>query len=451
MGDGMRDDPIRDVVTRPAAVTESLASLASLAKVRIDEAALRAHDVRPAHVVDVVSSRGLEEGEPFPAIRFPEVAISLLHLDVKGFASALHAALKDSVAGYVMRLRQQGTTISTLQWNWAKTPADGSEGWNPDVRMHVASVSKLITGIAMTKLLNDRSISYDTPVHSYLPTYWAKGPNVGKITFRHLMTHTSGFNSGTSSSDYPFMKAQVAAGVTDADFGQYHYQNMNFGLCRILLPIINGDIPRDATFNILFIDNDTIWDFVTIQAYVDYVKQHLFGPAGVSGPTLDHPGPDALAYPFPVNAGGWNSGDLASMSGGAGWHMSVDDLLTVMGTFRRGGTIMSQQQAQTMLDNGFGIDVVQPTPIGTLYNKNGLWHNGGNTEQSLAYFLPRDMELVVLANSPVGSPAKFFRDVVTNIYLDNIKPIGIQPIVEVTERPHFVEVAEQEALNRHTP
>ena len=32
------------------------------------------------------------------------------------------------------------------------------------------------------------------------------------------------------------------------------------------------------------------------------------------------------------------------------------------------------------------------------------------------------MELVVLTNSPVGSPAKFFRDVVTNLYLANVKP-----------------------------
>jgi len=42
-------------------------------------------------------------------------------------------------------------------------------------------------------------------------------------------------------------------------------------------------------------------------------------------------------------------------------------------------------------------------------------------EQSLAYFLPQDMELVVLTNSPVSSPGKFFRDVVTNIYVANIK------------------------------
>ena len=32
------------------------------------------------------------------------------------------------------------------------------------------------------------------------------------------------------------------------------------------------------------------------------------------------------------------------------------------------------------------------------------------------------MELVVFANSPIGNPGQFFRDVVTNIYLDNIIP-----------------------------
>ena len=94
-----------------------------------------------------------------------------------------------------------------------------------------------------------------------------------------------------------------------------------------------------------------------------------------------------------------------------------------MGCFRRQGTIMSPAAAQTMLDAGFGIDLIESTNLGTLYNKNGLWQSGASqTEQSLAYFLPRDMELVVLANSPIGSPGQFFRDVVTNIYLDNIAP-----------------------------
>jgi CubicO group peptidase (beta-lactamase class C family) len=397
-------------------------ALAGIHNLMIKEAPLRAHVMRPPHVVGVISSTGLHEGTPCPEFKFLKAPSYLF--DVDGFGKALHVALKDSVAGYVMRLRQNGSTIYTLEWNWAKTPADGGEGWTPDVRMHMASCSKLITGIAMTKLLNDKKIPYDTPIIDYLPKYWGKGQNVNKITFRHLMTHTSGFNYNvkSSASDYEFMKSQVAVGVTH--LGQYWYQNMNFGLCRILITTINGNVSPDTNFNLPLIpnSNDHIWDYVAIQSYVQYVRDHVFKPAGVSGPSLDHPASDALAYTFPVSGNGWNSGNLSSMSGGAGWHMSVDDLLDIMGTFRRKGTIMSPTQAQTMLDDSFGIDVRMSTPLGMLYNKNGAWGDaGGHVEQSLTYFLPQNMELVVFTNSPVGSPGQFFRDVVTNLYLANIK------------------------------
>jgi len=153
----------------------------------------------------------------------------------------------------------------------------------------------------------------------------------------------------------------------------------------------------------------------------------VFGPAGVHDATLTHAPGDVLAYAYPAAGPGWNSGDLSSVSGGAGWHISASGLLDVMGTFRRKGTILPSDKAQTMIDAGFGIDVIQDTPLGKLYNKNGLWWDGTHFEQSLAYFLPDDMELVVLANSSIGKPTKenpegvFFRDLVTKIYLDSIK------------------------------
>jgi hypothetical protein len=248
------------------------------------------------------------------------------------------------------------------------------------------------------------------------------------------MTHRSGFRVTGSDTFYNIMKAQVTAGVTNANLGVYSYQNMNFSLCRILLPVMNGVIAASTTFPQPF--EDQFWDYVTITAYETYVAQNLFQPAGVSGPTLTHPAPDALAYSFPVG-GGWDSGDLTADCGGTSWHMSVDELLNVMGCFRREGTIMSQTAAQTMLDDGFGIDLIESTNLGTLYNKNGLWQSGAvQTEQSLAYFLPRDMELVVFANSPIGASSQFFRDVVTNIYLDNIVP-EISIGGWIASRPHL--------------
>ena len=147
------------------------------------------------------------------------------------------------------------------------------------------------------------------------------------------------------------------------------------------------------------------------------MKDTVFSPAGATGPTMNHPSTNALAYNFPVIGNGLDTGDLSTVIGGTGWHISCDEMLNVMGAFRRNGTIMTDSQAQTMLDKSFGIDVKMGTPAGTLYNKNGAWGGDGKAGQSLAYFLPEDMELVVLVNSPVDSPEQFFRNVVTDVLL----------------------------------
>src|SRR6266702_415792 len=105
-------------------------------------------------------------------------------------------------------------------------------------RLHLASVSTFLTAVGLVKLLKSKGISYAAKIINYLPSYWSKGPTVDTVTFRHLLTHTSGFSTGSSASDYAFMKGKVAAGV--GSIGGYDYENMNFGLCRILIPIING-------------------------------------------------------------------------------------------------------------------------------------------------------------------------------------------------------------------
>ncbi len=389
-----------------------------------DKVAAVAHIMEPRHTKGVISSRGFEEGTKIVPRKKP--ARVKLSFNTDGFVSQLNAALATQTAGYVMQLRQHGKPIAAAHANWAKLPADGSESWAQSVRMHIASCSKLITAIAMTRALHDHNLPASTKIFDYLPAYWQKGPNIDKITFDQLMTHRSGFRvPETSDTFYSIMKQKVSEGVRDADLGMPSYQNMNFSLCRILLPVMDNTIAASMIFpsppfppNL----NDQVWDFVTISAYRDYVAKRLFQPAGVSGPTLTHPDVDALAYNFPP-AGSWNSGDLTANAGGTSWHMSVDDLLNVMGCFRRNGTIMSAANAQAMLDASFGIDQIEPTNLGKLYNKNGWWGSGnGQVEQSLTFFLPRDMELVVLANSPIGTEGKFFRDLVTNIYLDNITP-----------------------------
>ena len=378
------------------------AALARLKGITVDEAAIRAHVMRPQHLIGAVSDGGRKDA---PLIRDlpPQPGLSF-ELNIQGFIDALQSALTNLTAGYSLRLRQNGlTTLATVDWNWAKAPQDGSESWTPEVRAHVASLSKIPTAIAMTKLLIDKGMSYDTPIIDWLPDYWNKGPSVNLITFRQLMDHKSGlaFGDTSSRSDYEFMKYQIEAGTTH--LGQYCYQNMNYGLCRILISTIDGTISPDWFGAGSEFEADMAWDSVTISAYQAYVQANVFAPSGVAGATLDHESADALAYNFPVSGNGWNSQDLSTMAGPAGWHMTVDQLLAVMSTFRRSGTIMSPAAAQTVLDAGFGLNWTAATALGTYYAKVGGWYDGsGHMEQGIAFFLPQEMELVLLVNSPLA-------------------------------------------------
>ena len=201
---------------------------------RFNQTAAKAHAMEPAHTRGVVSSRGLEEGIKLPPRALPSgVALSF---NTDGFVADLNAALAANTAGYVMQLRQHGQPIASAQSGLAHRPADGSESWMQTVRMHIASCSKLITAIAMTRTLAAHSLPASTKIIDFLPDYWAKGSNIDKITFAQLMTHTSGFRVTGSDTFFPIMKSQVATGVTSANLGVYSYQNMNFSICRMSAP-----------------------------------------------------------------------------------------------------------------------------------------------------------------------------------------------------------------------
>ncbi len=235
----------------------------------------------------------------------------------------------------------------------------------------------------MLKLLDEKGISVDAKIINYLPTYWAKGANIGQISFRNLLQHRSGFATGGSASDFSTMKARVAAGVPGT--GNYDYENMNFGLCRILTAVINGNVDKNANYGIL---NDQIWDMLTVNAYRNYVQAKVLTPAGVGGAGFAPAAGGALAYRFPhLNQGGWNSGDLSTMSGGAGWRLSVKEVLNVMDHARRKGTILPANRTQFLLDNRLGIDQIIDTPGNSIKKRgrrDGAWNTPHGTVRASA-------------------------------------------------------------------
>jgi hypothetical protein len=86
-----------------------------------------------------------------------------------------------------------------------------------------------------------------------------------------------------------------------------------------------------------------------------------------------------------------------------------------------------------MLDDGFGVDWSVATPLGRYYAKNGFWYNGsGQREQGVAFFLPLNMELVVLVNSPVGPMGQFLYTVVSDAYTAHIEELRVPPVTSAS-------------------
>jgi CubicO group peptidase (beta-lactamase class C family) len=375
----------------------------------------KTHKFRP-----VVEGRTLaEQVDVAPAIKLrklPKFDIKP-KLDSAAFAEDLHNALKDKVRGYSMQLRRNGAPEITLIWEWAKSPEQGAKGWDLDTRMHVASVSKLMTAIVITDLLDQKGLSVDTKIGPYIPGYWSVGTNVADITFRDLLTHRSGFATNGSDGGLPVMKAEIAGSVPASP--GYKYENVNFSICRVLGAVMAGAIDKNQQFPII---NDAAWDIVTTDWFLERAQTHVFTPSGVSNVSAAPAGKTAFAYQSKSDKQGWNSGDLATQLGGAGFRMSVNDLLSVMGTFRRAGSIVSKAEAQEAIDAMLGLDQMFDTPAGKIYNKNGAWGDGaGNLEQSVVFFLPENMEVAVLVNSPIGSTSESLRETVRIAYMNNLK------------------------------
>jgi CubicO group peptidase (beta-lactamase class C family) len=351
-------------------------------------------------------------------------------LNVGKFGETVHAALKDKVRGYALSLRQNDQNVLTLIWDWARTPQQGGQGWNLDTRMHVASVSKLMTAIVATKMLHDGNKSIDTKIGPYLPDYWNQPTSAANLTFRQLLTHQAGFT--IYDGDFLSFKQQIEQGVVEPDSpSALDYTNGSFSLVRVLTATFTNAIDADTVYEFpLNVPNkeqynDALWDFNATSAFLAYAQSKVFTPSGVSAVSAKPGNVGAYGYSGKSDNAGWNSGDVAGQLGGAGFRMSINDLLNVMGTFRRKGTIVPAAKANQAIEALLGLDQVIDTAAGKLYNKNGRWQTGSSasadTEQSVVYFLPENMELAVFVNSWVGAEQASLRGTIKNAYIANLQ------------------------------
>jgi CubicO group peptidase (beta-lactamase class C family) len=311
------------------------------------------------------------------------------------WAAGITARIDPQAVGYGFAILSQGRVVRQRVFGQARTDADGALAFTPDVRINIASLTKTITAVAVVRLLAAKRIALDAAIAPWLPRDWTLGPSVTTITFRELLTHTSGLRGASDlATSYDDLRTLIAQGIALGD-KTYRYQNQNFALFRVLIPgLVGVDLARAA-------------DPAATAAAV-YLSDlgDVFGP---TFPVTCAPGADgapyALAYPFPAGANpGTDWGDWTATCGGGGLYLSLNALCAFLNQLTHGAWV-SGRELQSLLYDMLGWDYTfADTSHGTCFVKNGFlyWDNDRyETDLStlLVYCPQVDLGFVGIANS----------------------------------------------------
>jgi len=191
--------------------------------------------------------------------------------------------------------------------------------------MEIMSMSKTITAAAAVQLITrprgktepraaDLADGLDSPIAPFLPGDWELSDNIKLVTFRHLLTHKTYFHefnsedgflphpkfnppTGRATAYYSHMKKSIERGIDSppSDSSERYYQNMNYGLFRILIPYILRRNSLEAHRKTMSLKGQPFFELVLGATYFDYVKRQILAPAGLNNVGLASPHSDSVS------------------------------------------------------------------------------------------------------------------------------------------------------------
>lgn len=317
-------------------------------------------------------------------------------ISLSKFSANIDSQLKGNVVGYVSTV---GALAIISKDGMARTAADSpSRVMDTDIPTNTASLSKVLTTIGVLRSLSNHNLTIDSKISPYLPPDWSQGSNISTISFRDLLTHSAGFrvNGNGANTTYAVLKQQIANGVLLSDKAIPQYNNLNFAIFRELLPFMEGfNDPGPA-------NRPT----ATATFYINYMRQQVFRPIGISGADCKPPANSnpVLSYPPPPTGAtnGLDWGDWTAACGGGGWVMSAADLYKVMLSLSGGNTLLSDPQKAQMNASCLGWDCSVQTQT-DFVGKNGILNNGNIWLWTFFGVFKCTVPVVVVVNSNTPS------------------------------------------------
>ncbi len=295
----------------------------------------------------------------------------------------------DSFAGAVLVARD-GVILMEDAWGLADREAGTPN--TVDTRFRVGSMNKMFTAVAALQLVGAGELDLDEPIVTYLPDY----PNqdlASKVTVRHLLSHTGGTGDifGPEFDEHrlelrehsDYVELFGERGVMFRPGDRWEYSNYGFVLLGAVIEAVTGE------------------------SYYDYVREHVFRPAGMTStdslPEDENVPARAVAYLF-LNAWMPATETLPYRGTAAGGgYSTVGDLFRFAEALQDGTLLSPELLADATSPQGeefygFGFDVGDdPSPY--------FGHGGGAPGMNGQLRVYPELGYVVVVLSNMGPPA----------------------------------------------
>ncbi len=343
------------------------------------------------------------------------------------------AAPDAPVAGFAVKVVARGTTL--LERGYGFLDLDRQQPMPADAIFRIGSITKQFTAAAILQLEEQGKLRLDEPLSRYLKEPYLKGEDqpIARVTLRQLLQHTSGIPNFTNLPWYESHKgeatspAEVVAAFADLPLEfepgtRFAYSNSGYFLLGLVLEQVSG------------------------QKYIDYLRQHLFAPAGLSDIRYC---PDAQDYPRA--APGYRRGtgklipafaiSLTIPFSAGGLCSSVRDLVSWSQALASGKILepeaFARMSSATALPGGqhspYGFGLVR----GELEGHPRISHGGGidGFVSDLAQYPDADLYIAVLVNTE-GPVASLLGEQLARIVLDVPKAeLKDLPVAEAEVQP----------------
>jgi D-alanyl-D-alanine carboxypeptidase len=179
--------------------------------------------------------------------------------------------------GMTLAVMQDGKVVFSKGYGQAQL--ENNVPVQPETVFRIGSVSKQFTAAAILKLAEEGRLSLDDKLSKYYPAF----PRGGEVTIRQMLNHTSGLHNYLEVGSDPRAGLTFMADYTTEAWAQhiaeqqplydfapgtaYHYSNSGYFLSAGIVEKASG------------------------QSLGDYLRDHIFKPAGMVDTAVDAEGP----------------------------------------------------------------------------------------------------------------------------------------------------------------